>query len=198
MRVAQIGCGGRGNGLAKQFAGIENVEVAYVCDPDSRRAGTTRQALGNNSQAVQDFRIALDDKSVEAVIVATPDHWHAPAALLALEAGKHVYVEKPCSHNVREGRLLVESARRNKLVVQHGTQSRSSSFIARGIELLRDETSPVESKTELSRPVLLGGIRFDWGLKAIFVVSFLMAKSGTEFLLWIFLLLSASWCFFVE
>ena len=138
MRVAQIGCGGRGNGLVKQFAGIENVEVAYTCDPDSRRAGTTRQALGNKTQAVQDFRIALDDKSIEAVIVATPDHWHAPAALLALEAGKHVYVEKPCSHNVREGRMLVESARRNKLVVQHGTQSRSSSFIARGIELLRD------------------------------------------------------------
>ncbi|MCA9210620.1 MAG: Gfo/Idh/MocA family oxidoreductase, partial [Planctomycetales bacterium] len=69
---------------------------------------------------------------------ATPDHWHAPAAILAAEAGKHVYVEKPCSHNVREGRLLVDAARRNKRLVQHGTQSRSMSLIAHAVQLLRD------------------------------------------------------------
>ena len=70
--------------------------------------------------------------------IATPDHWHTPAAILACDAGKHVYVEKPCSHNIREGRLLVETARRTKRLVQHGTQSRSSATIVRGIQMLRE------------------------------------------------------------
>lgn len=84
------------------------------------------------------MRRIFEDKSIDAVIVATPDHWHAPAAIAACEAGKHVYVEKPCSHNFHEGQLLVEAARRHKRVVQHGTQSRSSSLIADGIQMLRE------------------------------------------------------------
>ena len=72
------------------------------------------------------------------MIVATPDHWHSPAAILACDAGKHVYVEKPISHNIREGRLLVEAARRNKTLVQHGTQSRSTTMMIEAVELLRD------------------------------------------------------------
>jgi predicted dehydrogenase len=84
------------------------------------------------------MRRILDDKNVDGVIVATPDHWHAPASILACEAGKHVYVEKPCSHNVREGRLLVEAAERNKVVVQHGTQVRSTSTMIEAIQMLRD------------------------------------------------------------
>ena len=90
------------------------------------------------SRAIADLRRILDDKSVDAVIVATPDHWHAPASILACEAGKHVYVEKPCSHNIREGRLLVEAARRNRRLVQHGTQVRSTKMIADGVQLLHD------------------------------------------------------------
>ena len=84
-----------------------------------------------------DFRNVLDDPAVDAVVIATPDHWHAPAAILACEAGKHVYVEKPCSHTVREGRLLIEAAKRNKTVVQHGTQVRSTDMMIEAIELLR-------------------------------------------------------------
>ncbi len=80
----------------------------------------------------------LDDKSVDAVIVATPDHWHAPAAILACDAGKHVYVEKPQSHNLRESRLLLDAARRNKVVVQHGTQSRSNPLVAGAVRMLRE------------------------------------------------------------
>jgi predicted dehydrogenase len=80
----------------------------------------------------------LDEKLVDVVIVATSDHWHAPAAILACEAGKHVYVEKPCSHNIREGQLPVEAARRKNRVVQHGTQSRSTPFLMQAIEMLRD------------------------------------------------------------
>lgn len=138
LRFALIGCGGRARGLAPSFAGIDNVEVAYVCDPDIGRAGEMSKRFGGKPEAVKDFRTALDDKSVDFVVVATPDHWHAPASILACDAGKHVYVEKPCSHNVREGRLLVEAARRNKRLVQHGTQSRSMNLIARGVQLLRD------------------------------------------------------------
>ncbi len=138
LRLALIGCGGRGTGLARDFARLPDVQFGYVCDPDAGRAAGAVNALSNQPQAVSDFRRALDDKTIDAVIVATPDHWHAPAAILAADAGKHVYVEKPCSHNVREGRLLVEAARRNKRLVQHGTQSRSHELVAQAIQLLRD------------------------------------------------------------
>jgi predicted dehydrogenase len=86
---------------------------------------------------VQDLRQVLDDKAVDAVWIATPDHWHGPAAILACEAGKHVYVEKPCSHNIREGRLMVEAARKHGRVMQVGMQSRSSAMVREGIEMLR-------------------------------------------------------------
>ncbi len=138
LRMGLIGCGGRGQGLGSEFASINNVEVAYVADPDIGRAASAAKNLGAKTQAVKDLRQILDDKTIDAVIVATPDHWHTPASILATDAGKHVYVEKPCSHNVREGRLLVDAARRNKRVVQHGTQSRSSTLVARGVQLLRE------------------------------------------------------------
>jgi predicted dehydrogenase len=108
-----------------------------VCDPDQKRRDQAKGTAGAD-RAVGDPREVLDDKTIDAVVIATPDHWHAPLAILACEAGKHVYVEKPCSHNLREGRLLVEAARRNKRVVQHGTQSRSSEFIAGVIQMIRE------------------------------------------------------------
>ena len=138
VRLALIGCGGRGTGIIRDFDRIDNVEVAYVCDPDQGRAANAVRALSNQPQPVGDLRKALEDKSVDAVVVATPDHWHAPAAIMAADAGKHVYVEKPCSHNIREGRLLVEAAQRNDRLVQHGTQSRSHDIIVQGIRMLRE------------------------------------------------------------
>jgi predicted dehydrogenase len=138
VRMALIGCGGRGTGVAGEFAAIEGVELAYACDPDSRRAAETAAKLGSKAEPVADLRKVLDDKSIDAVIVATPDHWHSPASILACDAEKHVYVEKPCSHNVREGRLLVEAAKRNNRLVQHGTQSRSIPLLKHAIALLRD------------------------------------------------------------
>ncbi|MCH7688795.1 MAG: Gfo/Idh/MocA family oxidoreductase [Planctomycetes bacterium] len=143
IKLGVIGCGGRGSGVARQFAGEQNCEVTWVCDPDENRAEKLGKSLtgvgGNRSpKATNDLRKVLDDAGVDAVLVATPDHWHAPAAILACEAGKHVYVEKPCSHNLREGRLLVEAARRNKRVVQHGTQSRSMQLIADAVQMLRE------------------------------------------------------------
>ena len=135
--VGAIGCGGRGTAIAQEFAKLKGVEVAYVCDPDEARAGAAAKAIaklgGATPKVVTDLRRVLDDKSIDAVTVATPDHWHAPAAILACDAGKHVYVEKPCSHNIREGRLMVEAARRTGRVVQLGTQSRSSGLVAHAI-----------------------------------------------------------------
>ncbi|MBI2824484.1 MAG: Gfo/Idh/MocA family oxidoreductase [Planctomycetia bacterium] len=142
MVVGVIGPGGMGTAHLKQLVANPDVQVAYVCDPDAERldkaAKLVESAAGTMPKAVKDLRHVLDDKSVDAVFVATPDHWHAPATILACDAGKHVYVEKPCSHNIREGRLMVEAARRNNRVVQVGTQSRSSEHVVRAMQLLRD------------------------------------------------------------
>ena len=135
--VGIIGCGGRGLALGKAFAAQNDSRVAYVCDPDRNRAAKAQQATGAE-HVEADLRNILDDKTVDAVVIAACDHWHAPAAILACEAGKHVYVEKPCSHNVREGRLMVEAARRHNRVMQHGTQSRSRPDMIAAVEMLRE------------------------------------------------------------
>jgi predicted dehydrogenase len=129
--VGLIGCGGRGRRFFEY--------ADYVCDPDSQRlAEAAKQADVKASRAVTDMRRLLDNNSIDAVVIATPDHWHAPAALLALEAGKHVYVEKPISHNFRESQLLLQATRGSSLVVQHGTQQRSSTLIRDAVAMLHD------------------------------------------------------------
>ena len=139
--IGIIGPGGQGTHLLQSFSAMKDVRVAYVCDIDSSRraqaAERVKQASGHEPKQEVDLRRVLDDKSVDAVVIATPDHWHAPAAILACDAGKHVYVEKPASHNIREGRLMIESARRNKRVVQVGTQSRSTPHVTKAMELLK-------------------------------------------------------------
>ena len=141
-RIGLIGCGGRGTGVATTFSKLDDAQIVWCCDPDAARVDAAATKLTvpglDKPQTTADLRKVLDDRTVDAVIIATPDHWHAPATLLALAAGKHVYVEKPCSHNIREGRLMVEAARRAKLVVQHGTQSRNGPHVIRALELLRD------------------------------------------------------------
>ncbi len=137
-----IGPGGQGTNLLKSFAAQKDVEFAYVCDVDADRLAKAAKEVetitGKAPKSVKDLRHILDDKSVDAVIVATPDNWHAPATILACDAGKHVYVEKPCCHNIREGRLMIDAARRHKRIVQTGTQSRSTEHVMRAMELLRD------------------------------------------------------------
>ena len=137
-----IGPGGMGMNLLQSFVRQAGVSVAVVCDPDEKRmhnaAAEVEKASGKRSKMVKDMRQVFEDPSVDAVVIATPDHWHAPATILACEAGKHVYVEKPCSHNLREGRLMIEAARRLNRVVQVGTQSRSTAHVQRAVELLRD------------------------------------------------------------
>lgn len=139
LLVGLIGCGGRGQHDAGLFKKVHNVEVAYVCDVDERRRAEAAQRFGvDPSRAVDDLRRVLDDKTIDAVIVTTPDHWHSPASILACDAGKHVYVEKPISHNLREGRLLIEASERNHTLVQHGTQSRSTPMTIEAVKLLRE------------------------------------------------------------
>src|SRR5436190_452579 len=103
--VGVIGTGGMGMNHVKRLAARKDVELAYVCDVDRQRlenaAKQVETLAGKAPQAVSDLRKLLDDKRVDAVWIATPDHWHAPASLLGLAAGKHVYVEKPCCHNIR-------------------------------------------------------------------------------------------------
>jgi len=140
--LGMIGPGGHGSGLLRSFVAQKDVEVVFVCDPDRNRTGqaarVVQQATGKTPKTTADLRQVLDEKAVDAVIIATPDHWHAPATILACEAGKHVYVEKPCSHNIREGRLMVEAARRYGRTVQVGTQSRSAEYVVRAMQLLHE------------------------------------------------------------
>jgi predicted dehydrogenase len=139
IRVGLIGCGGRGVHDAGLFKKVDNVSLEYVCDVDENRRNSAAKSLGVASTGiVDDMRRVLDDRSINVVIVTTPDHWHSPASILACDAGKHVYVEKPISHNIREGRLLVDAAERNKTLVQHGTQCRSTSMMIDAVKLLRE------------------------------------------------------------
>ena len=140
--VAVMGLNGRGSVLAKVFAKSPNAEVAAVCDVDStvlaKAAAAVGEAQGKQVKGIGDFRRALDDKSIDALVIAAPDHWHAPAAILAMSAGKHVYLEKPCGHNAREGELLVEAQRKHGRVVQMGTQQRSAPRSMEVVQAVRE------------------------------------------------------------
>jgi len=139
--VGVMGVGGRGTWLAEKFAARPDVAIACLCDPDSRRhkaaADAVEKAQGRAPKTVQDFRRMLEDKSVDAIVNATPDHWHALGTITACQAGKDVYVEKPMAHNVWEGRKMVEAARKYKRVVTVGMQSRSAPYVRQAIEILR-------------------------------------------------------------
>lgn len=141
--VGIMGTNSRGAALAEGFAKLPGTEVGYICDVESRALAKGMKAVEKAGQkkrpeGVRDFRRILDDKELDALVIAAPDHWHAPAAILALKAGKHVYVEKPCSHNPREGELLVQAAKKYDKVVQMGNQRRSWSNVIKGIREVKE------------------------------------------------------------
>jgi len=140
IRHAVIGTGGMGSNHCRSFARLKNCAVVAVCDVDPERLGKAAADLPNSERVKRhvDFRRLLEDPSIDTVSIATCDHWHTPVALAAILAGKHVYVEKPCSHNVRESQLLVKAAREHRKCVQHGTQRRSWSQLKTAMQALRD------------------------------------------------------------
>lgn len=130
IRIAVIGFRGRGMDHVRSYAAMSDVTVAALCDPDEGAWGAAVKAVTDRGQSapktVKDLRRIMEDPEIDAVSIATPNHWHALAAIWAMQAGKDVYVEKPATHNVFEGRQLIEAARKYKRVCQVGTQSRSS------------------------------------------------------------------------
>jgi predicted dehydrogenase len=137
VHVAVIGAGGRGGELAKTAANSENCEVVAIADPDENRSQKMAEIYGATSYT--DLRQVMDDKTVDAVIITTCNHWHCLAAMWAIAAGKHVYVEKPLSHSQWEGRQVVDAAKKSGLVVQIGTQQRSDPLQAEAKALLHDD-----------------------------------------------------------
>jgi len=142
IAVAIVGVRGRGNDLAREFARQENAEVLALCDIDDAAFAKPKKDVesisGKAPRTEKDFRRLLDDKSIDAIVVAAPDHWHALLTVLSCQAGKDVYCEKPVSHNVVEGRRMVEAARKYGRVVQAGTQRRSMPHIAEAVSLIKD------------------------------------------------------------
>lgn len=136
VRIALAGTNGRGGAHIKGWLGHENVELAYLVDPAEKPLAAKMQLLSKRSsgtsktQAISDVRRALDDKNVDVLSVATPNHWHALMTIWGAQAGKHVYVEKPMSHDFNEGRIALEAQKKYGVVIQHGTQSRSKASIA--------------------------------------------------------------------
>jgi predicted dehydrogenase len=133
VNLAFVGVRGRGLRLLRAFGARADCNIAYICDVDQSVVATPlkeMQVLGHRPPTiVQDFRRALDDKSIDAVVIATPDHWHALASIWACQAGKDVYVEKPISYSIWEGRQMVEAARKYDRIVQVGTQNRSAPYV---------------------------------------------------------------------
>ncbi|MEX0726165.1 MAG: Gfo/Idh/MocA family oxidoreductase, partial [Planctomycetaceae bacterium] len=129
VRVAVMGVRSRGRQLIENYSHFDWVDFAYLCDADTQYMPEAAKAITDKGRKepkmVQDFRAALDDPEVDVLICAAPNHWHGLATILACQAGKDVYVEKPVSHNIGEGRRMVEAARKYKRIVQSGTQRRS-------------------------------------------------------------------------
>jgi predicted dehydrogenase len=140
--VALMGVNGRGGDLAKVFMDQQNCEIGHVIDVDENILNRVLKSVNDKqkikAQGQRDFRKALDDKNVDVLICAAPNHWHAPATILGCSAGKHVYCEKPACHNPREGEMAVAAARKNNRVVQLGTQRRSMPGMIEGIKKIHD------------------------------------------------------------
>lgn len=145
IRIAVLGVNGRGQTHVDEIMKISkeyNVELAALCDPDmdilQKRAEKVKSKYGKNIRIEQDFRKIYDDKDIDAVALATPNHWHALQTIWACQAGKDVYVEKPATHNIYEGRKMIEAAYKYNRIVQHGVQLRSSVAIREAIEHLKN------------------------------------------------------------
>lgn len=139
--VGIIGANSRGAFLAQAFAKLPDVEVGYICDVDStvteKNIAAIEKMTGKKPKNIADVRKLVEEKDCDAIVIAAPDHWHAPAALMGVQAGKHVYLEKPCSHNPAEGEMLVQAVQKYKRLIQMGNQRRSFPKIIEAMQALR-------------------------------------------------------------
>ncbi|MDZ7722996.1 MAG: Gfo/Idh/MocA family oxidoreductase [candidate division KSB1 bacterium] len=142
VNFAIAGLHGRGNAHLSSIAALPNTAVTHICDVDQRYFDSfspkTEKLTGQKPKAVIDYRELVKDKDIDVITIATPEHWHAPMAVMALQAGKHVYVEKPCSHNPAEGELLVAARDKYGKLVQMGNQQRSSDFTIKLIQRIHE------------------------------------------------------------
>src|SRR5580700_7814026 len=134
VRVAVCGLRSRGKDHLDAFSRVPNVEIAALCDVDETVLNKRRGEVGGSPRTFVDVRRLLEDPTIDAISIATPNHWHALMAIWACQAGKDVYVEKPCSHNLWEGQQLIAAAKRYNRIVQHGTQIRSNPVIREAIQ----------------------------------------------------------------
>jgi predicted dehydrogenase len=170
IRIGVAGLNGRGGSHVGEWLRIPGVQMTYLIDPDTRTYDKRLKQIGDKAAApkcIQNIREALDDKNLDAISIATPNHWHALMTIWACQAGKDVYVEKPASHNVHEGAMAVEAARKYNRIVQHGTQSRSSGSWAALAELAKSGkygklliSRGLVYKSEAGKPGTRGDIGF--------------------------------------
>jgi len=141
VNVCVMGVNSRGFNHAENFARQSGCNVIHICDVDSRATdkavARVNELTGKMPKGFKDLRKSLEDKDLDALVIAAPDHWHAPATLLAVKAGKHVYVEKPCSHSPHEGEILIQAAHKYGKVIQMGNQRRSWSNVVQAITDLK-------------------------------------------------------------
>ncbi|BBE20210.1 myo-inositol 2-dehydrogenase [Aquipluma nitroreducens] len=142
IRISVMGVNSRGKALAETYASQPNCDVIHICDVDRRAMekciASVTEIQQHQPKGLSDFRRSLESKDIDGMVIATPDHWHAPAAILSMQAGKHVYVEKPCSHNPAEGELLIKAADKCGKVIQMGNQRRSYPNVIKAIQELRN------------------------------------------------------------
>lgn len=142
VNFAILGCGGRAHGLAKAIGTVKQGNIVAICDVDENRLNKFKEfcknELGTTPKTEKDFRKLLEDKDIDAIVVATPEHWHAPMAIMGMQAGKHVYVEKPCSHNPYENELLIQVQKKYDKICQMGNQQRSSRTSALAVNDIKD------------------------------------------------------------
>src|SRR3954469_5092424 len=142
VRMAVVGCGGRGQSHVSAWSSMPNVEIVALCDVDQFRINEKLKYLESKGAkkpvTYVDMRKMLEDKNIDAVSIATPNHWHALQTIWAVQAGKDVYVEKPCTHNIFESQQIVAAARKYDRMVQQGSQSRSSPALREAVQRLRE------------------------------------------------------------
>ena len=140
IQLGHIGTGNQGTGLLRNFLNVEGAASVAVCDPFRPRREKAGQLIQERQKLepklYSDFRALLADKSIDAVVIATPDHWHVPVGLAAVRAGKDVYIEKPLGHSLEQNRAMLQAVKKHNRIFQYGTQQRSQELIKRGVELV--------------------------------------------------------------